>query len=182
MCFELCVQVVQHHAGLDLYRALVHVKLDDVANVFAVVNHQARARGLTALAGAAATRHDGHAQVAANGHGGGHFVVMARHKNTHRRDLVNRRIRGIAATVGGREQHLTFCLGTQPSRQATRHFVGGTGHALVELAGGFGDLAGQGGVHVQALRVVFKEAKLGLALWLGLACNWASTTSRLCSR
>ena len=160
MCFELGVQVVQHHARLDLYRALVHVKLDDVADVFAVVNHQARARGLTALAGAAATRHDGHAQVAANGHGGGHFVVMARHKNTHRRDLVDRCIRGIAATVGGREQHFTFCLGPQPSGQAARHFVAGTGHALIELAGGFGDLAWQGCVHGQALRVVLKGATL----------------------
>ena len=109
---------------------------------------------------------------------------MARHKNTDRHDLVNRRIRGIAAPVGGREQHLTFCLGPQPSGQAARYFVGGTGHAFVELAGGFGDLAGQGGVHGQALRVVLKGATLWLDLGLGLmlACNWSRTTSRFCSR
>ena len=61
MRFEFGIEAVEHQTGLDLNRALVHIEVNDLTDVFAVVNHQARAGGLAALAGAAAARHDGHA-------------------------------------------------------------------------------------------------------------------------
>jgi hypothetical protein len=45
-----------------------------------MVNDQTRAHGLAALAGAAAARHDGHAQITANVHGHAHIGRITRQK------------------------------------------------------------------------------------------------------
>jgi hypothetical protein len=56
---QLRVQVVQHHAGLHRGGALLGVEVTARAQVLAVVDHQRRAGGLAALAGAAAARQHG---------------------------------------------------------------------------------------------------------------------------
>ena len=110
MRFELGIEVVQHDAGLDFDGPLGHIQVQNPAQVFAVVDHQARAHGLTALAGATAARHDGDMQIAANIER--QFNVLCRfgNKSANRDDLVNRRIGGVAATVCGAEEHFALCF------------------------------------------------------------------------
>ena len=71
--------------------------------MFAVIDDQTHAGGLTTLAGAAASRNDGHLQVTANGQGGSHFLVVLGHTRTQWRHLVNGGVGGVAAAVGGRK-------------------------------------------------------------------------------
>ena len=97
--FERSVQVVEHDAGLDLCAALLHIDVQNIAHGLGMVDHQSSTDGLSALAGTAAARNHGHFQVAANGQRGFYLVRSTRHKNTHRHDLVNRRIGGVAAFV-----------------------------------------------------------------------------------
>ena len=87
--FELGIQMVEHHAGLNFDGSRFYVELDDVSDVFAVVNHQAYTRGLAALAAAAAARHDGHVQLSADFQCDGHLVCVTWHKYAHGCDLVN---------------------------------------------------------------------------------------------
>ena len=68
MFFERGVQVVQHQAGLHGGGALVWVHRENLAHVLGMVNDQACTHSLAALAGAAATRHDGQAQFEATSH------------------------------------------------------------------------------------------------------------------
>ena len=55
--------------------------MQDIAYIFAVVNHQACARGLSALAGTAAAWNDWHTEVTADIHGDGNFLGVARNKH-----------------------------------------------------------------------------------------------------
>lgn len=66
-----------------------------------VPEDQARADGLPALAGAAAARDDGHAQVAADGQRGFHVFLRARDEHANRHHLVDGGVGGVAAPVGG---------------------------------------------------------------------------------
>ena len=97
--FQRCVQVVQHDAGFDNGCALVNIKIQNIAQVFAVVDDQARTHSLPALAGAATARDDRHVQVAANVQGGFNVFSRARYKHANGHDLIDRRIGGIAAFV-----------------------------------------------------------------------------------
>ena len=72
-----------------------------MANMFAVVDDQAHARGLAALAGASAPWNDGHLQITANGHGGGHFFCVLGHKHAQRGDLIDGGIGGVSTSIGG---------------------------------------------------------------------------------
>ena len=101
MFFERGVQMVQHHPGFDNGRAFFGVDGQNVAHVLGVVNDQARAHGLAALAGATTTRHDGHPQIAANVQRQRHVGTAAWHKNADRHGLVDGGIGGVAAAVGG---------------------------------------------------------------------------------
>ena len=73
--------MVQHQTGFDNSCALFCIDLQDIAYIFAVVNHQACARGLSALAGTAAAWNDWHTEVTANVHGDGNFLGVARNKH-----------------------------------------------------------------------------------------------------
>ena len=131
MLFEGCVQVVQHQARLHGGGALLCVDRHDLAHVFGVVDDQARTHGLATLAGAAAARHDGHAQIAANVHGQAHIGRITRHKHTQGHDLVNRGIGGVAASVGGRKQHFALGVLAQPLGQRSSHLVAAGSHFFV---------------------------------------------------
>ena len=171
--FQGGVQVVQHHARLDFHRAVLDIERQDVAHMLAVVNDQARAHRLAALAGAAAARHDGHAEVAAQVQRGGHFVHRLRYKNTDRHLLVNRGVCGVAAAVGGAEQHFALGVLTQTGSQPAGHFLADAGHRVIDFAGGFKlQIAGQGCVHA----VQTCEASGAVSR------NCATTTSHLCCR
>ena len=111
--FELCVEMVQHQPGLHRHGALLDVEIDDAAQVFAEVDHQTGTHGLSTLAGAAAARHDGHIQFAADAQGGDHIVVAARHQHRQRQALVDRGVRGVAPAVGQAHQHLALCVALQ---------------------------------------------------------------------
>ena len=93
------IEVVEHDARFDFDGALCHVHIQDVANVFGVIDDQARAHCLAALAGTAAARDDGHLQVAADIECGFHVLCGARHEHADRHDLVDGRIGRVAAPV-----------------------------------------------------------------------------------
>ena len=103
--------------------------------MLAVVYDQAHAGGLAALAGAAASRNDGHLQITADGHGGGHFICVFGHKHTHWGDLVNGSVGGVTASVCRRKQHFALRFGFQALGQKARHFVAGSGNLFVCVAG-----------------------------------------------
>ena len=133
--FQRCIQMVEHHAWFYFSGALLCVDVQHIAHIFAVVNHQTCAGGLTTLAGAAAAWHDGHAQVSANGHSDGHFVCVARHKHAHRYHLVNRCVGGIASAISGAEQYLALCFCAQSGGEFAGHFVEAVRHAFVSVCG-----------------------------------------------
>ena len=81
--------------------------------MFAVVDDQAHARGLAALAGTATSWNNRNFQITADGHGGGHFFGVLGHKHTQRGDLVNGGIGGVPTSVGGRKQHFALRFGFQ---------------------------------------------------------------------
>jgi hypothetical protein len=100
-----------------------------------MVYDQTHAGGLTTLAGAAASWHDGYLQVSANGHGGSHFFGMFGHKHTQWGHLVNGGVGSVAASVGGRKQHFALRFSFQTLGQKARHFVAGSRNSFVSLAG-----------------------------------------------
>ena len=99
MGLERRVQMIKHHTGLDGHSALVHIERQDVAHVLAVINHQACTHRLAALAGATATRHDGHIQITADVQRQLHVLRLGGHKHPHRHLLVDGCVGGIAATI-----------------------------------------------------------------------------------
>ncbi len=134
------VEVVQHQAGLDLGRACIRVHREDVAQMLAVVDHQGRARGLPALAGAAAARQHGHLQLAGDLQGRGDVFFAGGHEDAHRHDLVDGGIGGIAPARGGVEQDLAARVRAQAARQHLADIVGrqhgaGGGHGVVGGSG-----------------------------------------------
>ena len=100
MFFERGVQVVQHQSGFDHGCTFIRVDGQNVAHVLGMVNDQARAHGLPALAGTTSPRHDGHSQIAANLQRQRHVGTAARHKYPDRHGLVDGGVGGVAAAVG----------------------------------------------------------------------------------
>ena len=100
--------MVEHHARFNFNCALFDIKRQHIADVFGVVNDQACASGLTALTGAPASRHNGHTEVSANGHGSGNFMRKTRHKNTHRFDLINGGVGSVSTTIGRTKQNFAL--------------------------------------------------------------------------
>ena len=142
-----------------------------------MVDDQSCADSLTTLAGAAAARHDGHAQVAANLQRQRDVCAAARHKDTGRYALVDRGVGGVAAFVGGGKQDLALGFARQPCCQSPGDFVATLGHLVVGVvvvlvsSGLPGDVRGQRGVHA---------CSPSPASRLLCACtNCAITTSRL---
>lgn len=101
--------------------------------MFAVIDDQTHAGGLTTLAGAAASWHDGHLQITANGHGRGHFLGVLGHKHTQRCDLINGGVGGVPTSVGRRKQHFALCFSFQTFGQEACHLIAGSGNLLVSL-------------------------------------------------
>ena len=73
--------MVQNQARFDNRCAFFCIDMQDIAYIFAVVNHQACARGLSALAGTAAAWNDWYTEVTADIHGDGNFLGVARNKH-----------------------------------------------------------------------------------------------------
>ena len=101
--------------------------------MFAVIDDQTHTGGLTTLAGAAASWHNGHLQVTANGHGRGHFLGVLGHKHTQRRHLINGGVGGVAAAVCGRKQHFALRFSSQTHGQEASHLIAGSGNLLVSF-------------------------------------------------
>ncbi|KWT97635.1 hypothetical protein APY03_1331 [Variovorax sp. WDL1] len=134
---ELRVEVVQHQARLDGDAALRHVELEHAPHVLAVVDHQRRAGGLAALAGAAAARQHRHLQVARDVDGGGDVALGLRHEHAHRHDLVDGGVGGVAAARGIVEQHFALGLGREAAREPGADLVGRQhGAGGLQMAGG----------------------------------------------
>ena len=100
--------MIEHDTGLYFDSALIRIDLQHIADVLGVVNDQACASGLTTLTGTASARNDGHSQIAADGHGNGHFMGRPWHKHTHRFDLIDRRIGGVTSAVCSTKQDLAL--------------------------------------------------------------------------
>ena len=74
--------MVQHQARFNNRGALFCIDLQNIAYIFAVVNHQACPRGLSALASATTARHDRHAEVSAYVHSYRYFLGALGDKHT----------------------------------------------------------------------------------------------------
>ena len=120
------VELAEHHAGFHQRRVLLRIDVQDAAQVLAAVQHQRAIHRLAALAGAAAARQHRHAVFARDRQGGGHVVDGFRDHHAERLDLVDRGVGGIAAAIGGIEQHRAADVAAQALGQAG---VAGGDHA-----------------------------------------------------
>jgi hypothetical protein len=171
--FQCRVQVVQNNAGFHFDGAIGNVHGQEVAHMLAAVDHQAGTHCLAALAGPAAPGHDGRAEVAADVQRQRHVGTVARHKDAHGHDLVDRGIGGVTPEVGGAEEHLTLGLGGQAQGEVASDFIAGAGGLFVDSgAGRLGDVAGQRSVHGN-------QAFTSAAAAAVAARNCSTTTSRL---
>jgi len=121
---QLGIQVIEYQPGFDLRRALRHIDVEHLSKMLGGVDHQGRAGGLAALAGASAARQDRHLQVARDVDGEGDVALAAGHEHADWRDLIDGCIRGIAAARSRVEQHFAFGLGAQPAHQRHADIVG----------------------------------------------------------
>ena len=93
----MCIQLIEHHAGFDRYAPSFRIDIDDIAQIFTVVNHQRSADGLPALRGSAAAWQDRNALLGRKLHRTNCSLHRTRHNDADRHDLINRRVRCIAA-------------------------------------------------------------------------------------
>ena len=123
--FQRVVEMAEHNPRLHHRSPRFGIDGDQAAQMFCAVDDQSGVDRLPALAGAAAACQHGHTGLTGDLHGGGDVFDPLRHDHAHRHRLIDRRIGGIAATVGGGEQHLS----TNLPAQALGH--GGMGDADV---------------------------------------------------
>ena len=75
------IEMIQHQARFDPGGARRHIHIQNAPQIFAGVDHQRRAGGLAALAGAGAARQHRHFQVARDGDGGGDVARRSGHEH-----------------------------------------------------------------------------------------------------
>ena len=115
--FEGGVEVAEHHAGLHPGTLGGGIDGAELAQMFGAVYHHTGIDGLAALAGAAATGEDGDSSLAADGHGCDDILHPFGDDDGGWHNLVDGGIGGIAAAVGGAEQHFAGNFPPQPCRQ-----------------------------------------------------------------
>ena len=99
-----CIELVEHDARLDRDRHRLLVHGDDAIQMLAVIDHQRRADGLTALRASGASRQHGHAQLTADAERRLDIVVTGRDQHADGFHLIDGRISGVPAARGRIEQ------------------------------------------------------------------------------
>ncbi len=102
--------MIEHDARFDRHGARVGIERDDVVQPLAGVDHQRLADGLAALARAGAAREQRHLLAARDLECDAQIVLIARHDDADRRDLVDRRVRRVTAAARRIEQHVAAQL------------------------------------------------------------------------
>ena len=107
---EKRVQCIEHHTRFDPYSLRNRVEIQNVAQVFAVIDNQRCADGLSALRRTRSARQDCNIFI------GGYFkraqsvFAALRYRNTQWRDLINRGVARISAERKFVEQYLAVEL------------------------------------------------------------------------
>ncbi len=114
---EIRVQLVEHHARLDLDRHRVAIEGADAVEMLALIDDQGSADRLPALRAAGAARQHRHLLLAAERDCRAHIVDGLRDEHADRLDLVDRCVGRVAATRRRVEQHVAFDDGAKASRQ-----------------------------------------------------------------
>ncbi len=121
MRLEPGVQMIQHNARFDRHGARFGIERDDIVQPLTGVDHQRLANRLPALARAGAAREQRHLLAASDFERDAQIVLITRHYDANRRDLVDRRIRGVTAAARRIEQHIAAQRFTQALRERRRH-------------------------------------------------------------
>ena len=101
---QLAIQLVEHDAGLHRRGPRGGVDLQHLVHVATGVHHQRLAQGLSVLRASAAARDDREAFFAGDGDGGFDILDAFRKGHSDGLDLVDGRVRRVAATVEGVEE------------------------------------------------------------------------------
>ena len=117
MRLEPCVQMVEHEPRFNGHGARLRIERQHLMQPFTRVDNERLAHRLPALAGAGSASENGYGVMAGDIERDDQVVLVARHDHPDRRDLVDRRVRCIAAARGAIEHHIAAQLAAQVLRQ-----------------------------------------------------------------
>src|SRR5262249_8321144 len=116
--FEGFVEALKHHARLDEGAAVLGVDGEDAVHMLAAGDDERASHRLAALRGAAAARQHRHAFLPRHGDGRGDVLLVARHDDADRLDLVDRGVGAVAAAACSIEEYSAAQVLAQALRQS----------------------------------------------------------------
>ncbi len=123
---QMCIQVIEHDAGLHPCGARLGVDLDDAIQMARRVDDECGTDRLTALRRAATARQHRHPGFGGNGDGRRDVVLGLGHHDAERQDLVDRSVRRVAPAARGVEEHIAPDLAGKATGDGIGN--GGGGH------------------------------------------------------
>ncbi len=99
------IELVEHHAGLNARAARCRIDRQNLVEILAAVQDNARTNGLPGKTGSAAAGRNGNAHLSGNLHGDDNVLHGARDHHAQRFDLVNAGIRAVKLPRTGVKAH-----------------------------------------------------------------------------
>jgi hypothetical protein len=120
--FELCVELVEHDAGLDAGPALLNVQLQNASQVFRCIDDKACANRLSRLRCSAPAQRQRTALSGADSDDVDEVVTCARENDPSRLDLIDAGVGGIQRTGDPVEADFPAGLALQFSAKVVQRF------------------------------------------------------------